>query len=73
MVTKTLCRAYAYGDEYKVVRVHWVGRGDGFTYRVYQNRRRFNRDEYANCEQAFLIMAEKIKEVVTLEDWVSTL
>lgn len=56
MVIKTLCRAYANGVEFKVVRVHWDGRGGGYTYRVYRNRRRFDREDYIMCQFAFACM-----------------
>jgi len=56
MVLKTLCRINVNGNEWKIVRVLWNGRGDGYSYRVYRNRRRFDRSEYQILEQAMLIM-----------------
>lgn len=66
MVLKTLCRAYANGNEFKVVRVHWIGRGDGYTYRVYRNRRRFTRDEYTCARVAVGVMEGALETSVEL-------
>lgn len=68
MVIKTLCRAYANGVELKVVRIHWNGRGGGYTYRVYRNRRRFDHEEYCNYQMAFQVMMGSLEVNVDLLD-----
>ena len=60
MVLKTLCRINVNGNEWKIVRVLWNGRGDGYSYRVYRNRRRFDRSEYQALGSAMLRMCDNL-------------
>lgn len=52
----TLCRAKVDGIEFKIVRVCWTGRGGGYTYRVYRNRRKFVKDEFPTIGIALAFM-----------------
>lgn len=60
MDLQTLCRAKVDGIEYKIVRVCWTGRGGGYTYRVYRNRRKVNKVDLCAAYEALALFQSLI-------------